>query len=279
MGESLPCDEPSSSGFMKCQCAFLPDAPQAEALMRGPLLHNITSDYCPAYTSGMSGGVYTTTLNEEDRKYQKVTLTVEYDTEKDDGSMTATAVKVDEDHNQYRDSMNTFDVEVCEGVESILTPEDPPEKCSFGHRLHGQSNCYGKLEMDYDSAVEACDKRGGHLLKIDSFNEMAELRDVFGITQLGMGLHLDDSQDTERGLEWDGYPGCKAPRVDHPFVKRIDYNPYQGCYVFDTRTFSYHHKEVSGRGYKQLCSIQYVRLIALSPLTLPSPPSPIRTVL
>lgn len=196
-------------------------------------------EFCPAYVSGVdSNGVNTTTLNEADRKYQKVTLTVEYDEERDDGSMRAAKVTTAQDTNGYRDDYNTYDVEVCEGLESILTPEDPKEKCSFGHRMFSDTNCYGKLEMNFYSASAACDKRGGHLVKIDSEEELFELTDIFGIDTLGVGLQLDEDLE---GFEWDGYPGCKVQKTDYPWLMWQNENNRLGCYAINTGNKHMYH--------------------------------------
>jgi len=180
-------------------------------------------DYCPAYEGDG-------TENDGDRRYQKVTLKVEYDEERNDGSMVATMALVQEDTNGENDNYNTFDVEVCDGLESILTPEDPPHKCSFGHRMDGGTNCYGKIEMDFYAASSACERRGGHLLRIDSQKELDELADLFGSQSLGIGLHLGDSLQE---MEWDGYPGCKVERSYFSGFLMPAQNNQKACFRVD----------------------------------------------
>jgi len=187
---------------------------------------------CPAYiySTARNNLNYTYQLNDNSRVYQKVTLTLGLD---GGGRVTATKARASLDASDPNiDSYNTYNVEVCDGLESKLTATDPPEKCSFGHRLSQYDNCYGKLEMDYGSARAACSRRGGHLLKIDSETEYYNIRNLFPGQSLGIGLHDENGL----GLEWDGYPKCKIdPLPMWAYLEPIHYTwEDNGCFYVDT---------------------------------------------
>jgi len=140
-------------------------------------------------------------------------------------------LKCQETSDRNIDSYNTQDVEVCDGLEYTIKKEDPPETCSFGHRYDGNSNYYGKLEMSFSQASEKCAARGGHLLRLDDEDEFNKLNLVYRRQRFSIGMHSDDKKD---GMEWDGYPGCKAdPVKDLPFLKTNGRNLRQDCWELD----------------------------------------------
>lgn len=198
------CSTVTTENSMICECGFIEGSPYESHLLTGPSFEQNSLVSCPAYeystTPNNDGNLYH--LNEEDRSYTKLTLTLDYDSDKADGSVkvAGTALAADlQDRNS--DSYSTPHVELCDGYESHIREGDPPEKCSFGHRTSSDSNCYGKVHgLDYDEAAKACSDRGGHIVMINSASEFNDLTSTFKDQSFMIGLR-DYSGNEWR---WDG---------------------------------------------------------------------------
>eukprot|EP01036_Dinobryon_divergens_P033802 gene33802-43680_t len=90
-------------------------------------------------------------------------------------------------------------------IDYDTTKADGSVKCSFGHRPYNSAanNCYGKLyAMNFAEASSKCSARGGHLAKVDTIAELTALYDLFvNDYELSVGL----SYIGERGWRWNGY--------------------------------------------------------------------------
>lgn len=201
-----------------CTCGFKPKAPQMSQYIL-PLFANNQS-YCPAYppnvasynTSALASLNKHRQLNDQDdnndygRWYKKLTISIDYDAVKADGSAKITGINTEWDTDGWdTDTYNTDTPEMCTGLESHIRPGDPPGKCSFGHRPGNlpSNNCYGKLyAMNFTEASDKCAARNGHLAKVDTLAELQSLYDLF-VNDDSFGIGLNDLG----GLNWawDGY--------------------------------------------------------------------------
>jgi len=213
----IDCSTPTLLNNLQCTCGFVTNSTRLSSLNTGPVYTAKNTDsMCPAYKTDATGAV----INEADRTYKKITLNLE----KDISAIGAVKIKdvaiVNDFSDSNIDSYNTNDVEVCAGVEFTKTVNDKPETCSFGHRLSSSSNCYGKLQMDFDSARQACAKREGNLLRIDDAAEVRTLNQLFGIDRaFSIGLY----ENAGLGYEWDidGKTGLKVQLSSLTYLKII----------------------------------------------------------
>jgi hypothetical protein len=227
-GENLACDSVVDAYYMGCTCGFIPDTTRSSRYYTGPALGKNEGLLCPAYELNAAGRV----TNEDDRLYDKITLTLTPDASRADGSLKVEAARAERDLSRYDiDSYSVDDAEVCEGLEYTVADTDDPLKCSFGSRLHATSNCYGKLEMNFFAAQKACSKRNGHLLKMDTVEEWREIKELFHDQHLSMGLF----RNKDFSFEWDGYPGIKVNAAEAlSNLTEYSSNTYYGCIRFST---------------------------------------------
>ena len=199
----ITCDTITTSNDVLCTCGFQEDAPNAAYRDIAPLFEKNAAASCPAYTTALNQENEEYYINEGQRSYTKVTLTLEVDDVT--GKVSVNNINTARDNNYYDiDTYNTAHVEVCDGVESLRRDGDPDEKCSFGHRLDKSQNCYGKVYgQTFHEAHHSCATRGGHIVKIDSEEEYSVLKSIFGSQSFNIGLHDIGGRD----WEWDGYPG------------------------------------------------------------------------
>jgi len=237
-GTPIACDATVEVRFMMCTCQFSPDSVRADQLYTGPVLTPNQGMKCPAYQYDADHRQQ----NENDRDYSKVTLTYEVDPGRQDGALKVVSAKKerDEDHSS-RDSYNVNDVEVCDGLESTIEEGDDPLKCSFGHRLRASSPCYGKLEMNFDSATTACAARGGHLLSIETEDEFLEISELYvGQNNLGWGLYKANGFD----YEWASNPGVSVDVATELSFLNQDWSHWKyGCTVLNLNSPSMRDNE------------------------------------
>jgi len=214
------CDSDISKNFnsILCQCGFIPGAPQQNSLQLNLFADNLA--YCPAYPDGLVNNVTRRRLDDWQDGYnykrynKKVTLEIDYDSAKADGSAKISSVTPAWDLNDWTtDTYNTGTPEMCTGLVSLIRPGDPPEKCSFGHRPYNSAayNCYGKLySMKYSEASEKCAARGGRLAKVDTLQKFNALLSLFKFdNELAIGLHDIGG----RNWRWDGESNVPVNRT------------------------------------------------------------------
>ena len=166
------------------------------------------------------------------RTYKKITLTVDYNANKADGSATVVNAVTKWDTNDWRtDSYNTGTPEMCTGLVSRIRKGDPASKCSFGNRPgnSASNNCYGKLySMTYDEASTKCAARGGNLAKLDSVEKFQLVTSLFrNDGELSIGLRDRSGND----FRWDGFPTVPVPAsyfANSSFFKRNSF--YDDCF-------------------------------------------------
>mmetsp|Transcript_18586 Transcript_18586/g.25678 ORF Transcript_18586/g.25678 Transcript_18586/m.25678 type:complete len:1413 (+) Transcript_18586:58-4296(+) len=196
------CDDDihATSSFILCQCGFIPNAPQQNQSRLSLFDSNL--QYCPAYPAGVNTYSGTNKKKLDDgsdsetygRYYKKVTVGIDYDSVKADGTVKLVSIKQEWDRDDWDiDTYNTGTPEMCTGLVSRIEPGDPPSKCSFGNRPFGlaSNNCYGKLySMNYAEAADKCTARGGRLAKVDTAQEFKTLTSFYvNDNQLAIGLH------------------------------------------------------------------------------------------
>jgi hypothetical protein len=202
--EDSTCDTVTTSDRLVCECGFVAENPAGTHLLTGPLFEVNEAVTCPAYelstTPNNDGNLYH--LNEADRSYTTLTLTLDYDDEKADGSAKLAGVTSQHDLNDRDlDSYTTPHVEICDGYESLIREGDPADKCSFGHRTGPDSNCYGKVHgLNFEEASKACFDRGGHLARFNDAAEFQAVVSTFKNQEFYIGLR-DYSGNEWR---WDG---------------------------------------------------------------------------
>ena len=188
------CDDDihDTSSNILCQCGFMHGAPQQNQSRLSLFDSNL--QYCPAYPERVI--TYTGTDKERNygRYYKKVTVGIDYDSAKADGTVKLVSIKQEWDQDDWDiDTYNTGTPEMCTGLVSRIEPGDPSSKCSFGNRPFGlaSNNCYGKLySMNYAEASDKCTARGGRLAKVDTLKEFETLTSFFvNDNQLAIGLH------------------------------------------------------------------------------------------
>ena len=220
------CDNPVTTyDTVLCQCSFIPGASQQsnQILSLFPSSYAPNSlPYCPAYPSNTftDDDIMTFTTKRRldawqdqyqyGRSYKKVTLTIDYNAAKADGSAQVVNAETRWDTNDWStDSYITGTPEMCTGVVSRIRPGDPTSKCSFGNRPRGvaSNSCYGKLyAMTYDEASNKCATRGGRLAKIDSVAKFQLVSSLYSNDyELSIGLKDQSGGD----WRWDGSPNVK----------------------------------------------------------------------
>lgn len=190
-----------------CMCGFVPGAIEQNKLVHD--LFQSDHEYCPLYPDGLVNNATRRKLDDYtdsytyNRYYKLLTLKVDYDYEKADGS-----AKIVDSFSEWpwgNDYYKTGTPEMCTGLESLIRPGDPAWKCSFGFRPYKSAayNCFGKLYgMNFAEASEKCSARGGHLAKIDTVEKFNAITSLFKFdTLLVIGLY-DIGRNNYR---WDGY--------------------------------------------------------------------------
>ena len=198
------CDSVQSN--LLCQCGFAPGATQQNSMQLTLINDNLP--YCPAYPNNWN---ISRRLNDQNdgyygRTYKLLTLNVDYDEAKSDGSAKIVGLKSDWDIDDgTTDTYQSATPEMCTGLTSLIRPGDPPSKCSFGHRLNNNSvssNCYGKIfGMNFNEASQKCAARGGQLAQVDTLAEFQSLLAFYvhdGV--LSIGLHDTGGNN----WKWDG---------------------------------------------------------------------------
>ena len=206
------CDAIAES--LHCQCRFI--SGQQSALQLTPLF-STNLPYCPAYPEELD---ITRQRRLDDgydnywykRHYKKLTLQIDYDTVKSDGSPKISALNTSWDFNDWTtDSYRTGTPEMCTGLVSLIRPQDPPSKCSFGNRPYNSAsnNCDGKLYyMNFDEASQKCAARGGRLAKIDTYQKFQSMLSLFKHDHvLSIGLYDIGGQN----WRWDGSSSIPVP--------------------------------------------------------------------
>lgn len=221
-----------SADHSLCQCAFTQTSPQATLFSLALFQEN--SATCPAYPAGTVTADASTSLsknrpNNDDvaneghkygRYYKKLTLSLDYDAVKADGSAAITQLDTDWDMSDWStDTYRTGTPEMCTGLVSLVRPGDPASKCSFGHRPYGNAsyNCYGKLHfMTFAEASRECAARSGQLARVNSKDELKALAGLFvNDDELSIGLHDVGGND----WLWDG-PVESSSVVDTAWFNR-----------------------------------------------------------
>jgi hypothetical protein len=230
----MTCDQVTTSNDLLCTCGFKDGSPRATYFDMSPALDEKNAlRTCPVYDIEQNSNEEDYHTNENDRRYTMVELTLDIPDE-GTGAAIATSVKVRPDYsNSDLDTYNTAHVEACDGFESQIRDGDPEEKCSFGHRLDKSQNCYGKVYgQNFYEASAACEKRGGHIVRIDDAAEYDLLQQIFGTQTFSIGLHDVGGRD----WEWDGYPGVDASADTKNSYAPLNDNEKEDCTQLNLRT-------------------------------------------
>jgi len=216
--QSITCDSKiSTTDSILCRCGFAQGAPHVNSLRNSLFDSNLP--YCPAYPKGtftddsiMNSNTYRRKLDDWNdkqlygRRYKKITLTIDYNPTKADGSARVISADTRWDTQDWStDTYSTATPEMCTGLVSRIRKGDPASKCSFGNRPGGNpsENCYGKLySMTFAEASNKCAARGGNLARIDSAKEFAAVTSMFqNDNELSIGLYDKSGGD----WRWDGF--------------------------------------------------------------------------
>ena len=222
-GQTVTCDSMlTATSTILCQCGFVNGAKQSSSLVMS--LFSSGLPYCPAYPTGtftddaiISSKSTRRLDNKQDKKkygrsYKKITLTLDYNSDKADGSVKVTNADTKWDTDDWStDTYNTGTPEMCTGLVSRIRKGDPPSKCSFGSRPGNNKfqNCYGKLyQMTFAEASTKCAARGGNLAKIDALKEFQAVTSLFvNDDELSIGLRDIGGND----YRWDGFLDTPVP--------------------------------------------------------------------